>query len=136
MAGKQKGNRAAPAYFDSYAEYNRILRSWFVAFGAGGLALFLIEDSLRNALIASGEATPVALLFLTGAAAQVLVAFLNKYANWYCYYGEDNPAFLHSPLYSFWSRIASQFWIDIILDIFTVGCFLTAIGMLFDIFAR
>jgi hypothetical protein len=64
-----------------------------VAFGAGGLAPLLIEDSLRNALIASGEAMPVALLFLTGAAAQVLVAFLDKYANWYRYSGEDDPEF-------------------------------------------
>ena len=134
MARKEKGNRAAPAYFDSYAEYNRILRSWFVAFGAGGLALFLIEDSLRNALIASGEATAVALLFLTGAAAQVLVAFLNKYANWYCYSGEDDPEFREGRLYGFWSALASQFWIDIILDLTTVACFMAAIWHLFRVF--
>jgi hypothetical protein len=39
-------------------------------------------------------------------------------------------------LYRFWSHIASLFLIDIILDILTVGCFLTAIGILFGIFAR
>ena len=136
MARAKKSSVLSQSYFESYAEYNRILRSWFVAFGVGGLALFLVQSPVREALLASGQTRAVVILFLSGVTAQIVVAFLNKYANWYCYYGEDNPAFLHSPLYSFWSRIASQFWIDIILDIFTVGCFLTAIGMLFDIFAR
>ena len=107
-----------------------------MAFGGGGLALFLVQSPVREALLASGQTRTVGILFLSGVTAQIVVAFLNKYANWYCYYGEDNPSFLHSPLYRFWSRIASQFWIDIILDILTVGCFIAAIGMLFDIFAR
>jgi len=136
MARTKKTNAVSQDYFESYAEYNRILRSWFVAFGIGGLALFLLQSPVREALLASGHTRTVVLLFLTGVTAQIVVAFLNKYANWYCYFGEDNPAFLDSPLYSFWSRIASQFWIDIILDIFTVGCFIAAVGVLFDIFAR
>lgn len=136
MAKVKKPNVLSQSYFDSYAEYNRILRSWFVAFGVGGLALFLVQSPVREALLASGQTRTVVILFLSGVTAQVVVAFLNKYANWYCYYGEDNPAFLDTFLYRFWSRIASQFWIDIILDILTVVCFLTAIGLLFDIFAR
>jgi hypothetical protein len=136
MARAKKSNVLSQSYFESYAEYNRILRSWFVAFGVGGLALFLLESPVRVALLASGLTRVVVILFLIGVIAQIVVAFLNKYANWYCYFGEDNPAFLHSSLYRFWSRIASLFWIDIILDILTVVCFLTAIGMLFNIFAR
>jgi len=136
MAKAKKSSALSQSYFDSYAEYNRILRSWFVAFGVGGLALFLLESPVRAALLASGQTRAVVTLFLTGVIAQIVVAFLNKYANWYCYFGEDNPAFLHSSLYRFWSQIASLFWIDIILDILTVGCFLTAIVLLFDIFAR
>jgi len=136
MAITKKSDAVSQGCFESYAEYNRILRSWFVAFGMGGLALFLLESPVHEALLASGQTRTVVTLFLTGVTAQIVVAFLNKYANWYCYFGEDNPAFLQSTLYRFWSRIASQFWIDIILDILTVGCFLAAIGLLFDIFAR
>ena len=136
MARAKKSSVLSQSYFESYAEYNRILRSWFVAFGVGGLALFLVQSPAREALLASGQTRTVVILFLSGVTAQIVVAFLNKYANWYCYYGEDNPAFLRSPLYRFWSRIASQFWIDIILDILTVVCFLAAIGVLFNIFAR
>jgi hypothetical protein len=136
MARAKKSSVLSQSYFESYAEYNRILRSWFVAFGVGGLALFLLESPVRAALLASGQTRVVVILFLAGVIAQIVVAFLNKYANWYCYFGEDNPAFLRTSLYRFWSNIASLFWIDIILDILTVGCFLAAIGMLFDIFAR
>jgi hypothetical protein len=136
MAKVKKSSALSQSYFESYAEYNRILRSWFVAFGVGGLALFLLESPVRTALLASGQTRTVVFLFLVGVISQIVVAFLNKYANWYCYFGEDNPAFLHSSLYRFWSHIASLFLIDIILDILTVGCFLTAIGILFGIFAR
>jgi len=136
MARAKKSNALSQSYFESYAEYNRILRSWFVAFGVGGMALFLVQSPVREALLASGQTRTVVILFLVGVIAQIVVAFLNKYANWHCYYGEDNPTYQHSRVYRFWSHISSQFWIDIILDILTVGCFLAAIGMLFDIFAR
>lgn len=136
MARTKKTDAVSQGYFESYAEYNRILRSWFVAFGVGGLGLFLLQSPARAALLASGHTQTVVLLFLTGVTAQIVVAFLNKYANWYCYFGEDNPAFQNSPLYRFWASIASQFWIDIILDITTVVCFLAAIWMLFEIFAH
>ena len=136
MARASKTNAVSQGYFESYAEYNRILRSWFVAFGIGGLALFLLQSPVREALLASGHTRTVTLLFLFGVIAQIVVAFLNKYANWYCYFGEDNPAFLKSPYYRFWARIASQFWIDIILDILTVASFTAAVWMLFEIFAR
>lgn len=136
MARKKKGNGAAPAHFESYAEYNRILRSWFVAFGIGGPALFLAEDNLRATLIASGETRRVVGLFLAGAAAQVLVAFLNKYANWYCYAGEDDAEYRRTRVYGFWQFIASQFWIDIILDLGAATCFISAIWIVFEVFAR
>lgn len=135
MPRAKKNEALSQAYFESYAEYNRILRSWFVAFGIGGLALFLLESPLREILYSSGQTRVLVSLFLIGVTAQIVVAFLNKYANWYCYFGEDNPAFQRSGLYRFWSSIASQFWIDIIFDILTVGCFLVAIWMLFEIFA-
>lgn len=136
MPREKKNARLSQAYFDSYAEYNRILRSWFVAFGVGGLALFLVEENLSIALIASGETRRVVTLFLTGVGAQVLIAFLNKYANWYCYSGESDPQFLASRTYRFWSGMTSRFWIDIIFDLTTVACFLAAIWILYDIFAR
>jgi len=135
MAKEKKGNREASAYFESYAEYNRILRSWFVAFGIGGLALLLVEDKLRAALAASGAARAVAALFLSGVALQILIAGLNKYANWYSYAGEDDPAYRRTTAYRFWSGIARQFIVDVIVDLATAGCFFAAIGVLLSVFA-
>jgi len=136
MAREKKGNLTAHAYFESYAEYNRILRSWFVAFGIGGLALLLVEEKLRTALIVSGEARLVVALFLSGVALQILIAGLNKYANWYCYAGEDEPAYQRTAAYRFWSGIARQFIIDVLVDLATAVCFFTAIGILFGVFTH
>jgi hypothetical protein len=136
MAREKKGNRAASAYFESYAEYNRILRSWFVAFGIGGLAMFLVEDKLRDALIGSGAARLVIALFLAGVALQILVAGMNKYANWYCYAGEDDAAYRRTAAYRFWSGIARQFIIDVVVDLATAFSFFAAIGILFSVFSR
>lgn len=93
----QKENRAAnpgPAEqddasdaFSAYAEYNRILRTWFVAFGIGGPALFLINDKIAAKLVAVDQLRLVVALFLLGATAQVLGALRNKMANWYVYIG-------------------------------------------------
>lgn len=136
MAREKKGTRAAGAYFDSYAEYNRILRSWFVAYGVGGLAIFLVEEKLRDALVRTGEVWLVTGLFLIGVAMQILIAGLNKYANWYCYYGEDEPGYQKTRAYRFWSWIARQFIFDVVVDIATAGCFFAAIVILFVVFAR
>jgi len=136
MAREKKGNRAAYAYFESYAEYNRILRSWFVAYGVGGLALFLVEEKLRDALVRTGEARLVIGLFLSGVAMQILIAGLNKYANWYCYYGEDEPGYQKTRAYRFWSWIARQFIFDVLVGLATAACFFAAIVALFVVFAR
>jgi hypothetical protein len=136
MARARKENHAASAYFDSYAEYNRVLRSWFVAFGAGGPALFLVEEKLRAALIASGQTQLVVALFLSGVALQLLVAGINKYANWYCYAGEDDAVYRRTAAYRFWSGVARQFFIDVLADLATAACFFSAVWVLFGIFVK
>lgn len=136
MARGRKTNRTVPAYFESYAEYNRILRSWFVAYGVGGLALFLVEEKLREALVRTGEARLVIGLFLGGVLLQIVIAGLNKYANWYCYYGEDDPPYQKTRAYRFWSWIARQFILDVIIDLATAVCFFAAVIRLFAVLAR
>ena len=64
MAITKKSDAVSQGCFESYAEYNRILRSWFVAFGMGGLALFLLESPVHEALLASGQTRTVVTLFL------------------------------------------------------------------------
>src|SRR5947207_1210929 len=48
--------------FVAYTDYNKVLRSWFVAFGVGGPALFLINDQNRQRLKDAGDLRWVAAL--------------------------------------------------------------------------
>ena len=79
------------SYFKVYEEYMKTLRAWFVAFGIGAPALFITQAHLTEPLIKSGQAVCIAILFLGGMAIQIGIAALNKWINWYLYYGEENP---------------------------------------------
>src|SRR4051812_11034794 len=71
--------------YSSYLEYNKILRTWFVAFGAGVPALLLVQKEISERLLKIGELKFVAILFIVGVASQVFGALLNKVSNWYVY---------------------------------------------------
>ncbi len=106
--------------FDNYAEYNRILRTWFVAYGIGGPVLFLMQDKVLAAIKASGSGRMIAGAFLTGVAAQVLVAIINKWSTWYVYRdAEEGSAGAHRIAHWF----TDQFWIDMACDIVSLVAF-------------
>jgi hypothetical protein len=121
--------------FNTYFEYNRVLRTWFVAFGIGGPALFLVNDALAQRLVAVGRLRLVVVLFLIGVAAQVVGAFINKVANWYVFQAnladDDEETWIHAAA----ERIVRMFWIDVILDLSTIGVFGWAAWILFTVFA-
>lgn len=121
--------------FETYLEYNRVLRTWFVAFGVGGPALFLVNGDVAERLADAYQLRLVVILFLIGAGAQVMGALLNKFANWYVYVSiidEDNSK---NRSYKFAEWLAEQFWIDIALDILTIGVFGYAAWLLLTVFA-
>lgn len=76
-------------FFAPYAEYNRTIRNWFIAYGAGGPALVLTQESLRLDLESAGTLGCVGSLFLIGITCQVLSTLLNKWTNWCMYYLSD-----------------------------------------------
>jgi hypothetical protein len=76
--------------FKTYLEYNKVLRTWFVASGVGGPALFLVNEKIAEKLVKANLLREVAALFLIGAAAQILGALANKVSNWYVYWGGYN----------------------------------------------
>jgi hypothetical protein len=120
--------------FKTYLEYNRVLRTWFVAFGIGGPALFLIHGNIAKQLFERGQLRLVALLFLSGASSQICGALLNKFANWIVYYGTINNTFCTTRWYKAGSWLACQFWIDVILDLVTVVTFGIAIWLMLTLF--
>lgn len=109
--------------FKSYMEYNKVLRTWFVAFGIGGPALLLVNEKIAQRLAEAKSLRLIASLFLVGAAAQVLGAFINKTVNWFVYRGAIDEGTSPSCCCKLAEKIADQFWIDILLDIITIGCF-------------
>lgn len=118
----------------AYFEYNKVLRTWFVAFGVGGPALLLSNEKLTKLLSASGDLRLVSVLFLVGGGAQVVVALINKVANWYVHskYHQVGvtPTFKHHAA----EWIANQFWIDVLADIVSVCVFGWASWLLLTVF--
>ena len=109
--------------FKTYLEYNKVLRTWFVAFGIGGPALLLLNPDLAARLSRAGSLRTVAGLLLLGAAAQIFGALINKIANWYVYFGSIDDHFKSKRRYKFARKLVTQFWIDVLLDVVTVLTF-------------
>lgn len=120
---------------EKYSEYNRILRSWFVAFGVGAPVLFLINNEVRDQIIVSGEMRTVVLLFLTGASVQVIITFINKVINWYLHHGNNNE-FRKTKRYQWSETISNWFWLDISADIATFFVFGIAVWKVFTAFVE
>lgn len=46
MTPEEQAHDAAVGYYGNYQEYNKLLRTWFVAFGIGGPVLFYSRPDL------------------------------------------------------------------------------------------
>lgn len=88
----EKSTSAEDGYFIAYASFARTLRTWLVAYGVGGPALFLTKDKLADRFMQSPNAGMITTLFLLGVAAQVLAAFVYKSAMWFLYVRESNKS--------------------------------------------
>ncbi len=125
----------ASGSYDTYVEYNKILRTWFVAFGVGGPALLLTHERLINQLTSASNLKWVLGLFFAGVGLQVLGAFLNKMANWYVHRAYTSAEELSGQWkYKFAECLAEQFWIDIVIDIGTIAAFGSAAFLMWAAF--
>ena len=106
-----------------YDDYAKNLRVWFVAYGIGGPVLFLTQESVSNRIAQSGHARYIVYGFLVGVVCQVLLSFINKWNNWAVYSFSENEQSMKKWRYKAAEIISRQFWIDIVLDIFTVVAF-------------
>ena len=120
--------------YEKYSEYNKILRSWFIAFGIGGPALFLTNKEVRDELISKTQMESVAFLFLVAVFIQVVAAYVNKSTNWYVYMGGEKQHLKDTRWYKFNRWLIDQFWIDIVLDLVTLSLFAVAAGKVSLIF--
>ena len=102
--------------YQLYSDYNKLMRTWLVAYGIGGPVLFATNDHLNSALIRSQHSTVIAILFLIGVGLQVLNAFINKWCGWHIYTGEYTPKYQKTCTYKFWSAINNWHWLDFTFD--------------------
>ncbi len=121
--------------YTTYLEYNKVLRTWFVAFGVGGPALFLINEKIAERLAKAGMLKEVAIFFLAGATAQVVGALLNKVSNWYVYMSAFDKAFEGTCQHRLSEWFTHQFWFDITIDLVSIGCFGVAAWRMLTLFA-
>lgn len=121
-------------HFANYAEYSKTLRSWLVAYGIGGPALFLLGKDAPAKLSASPQLRTIVTLFVVGVSLQIGLALVNKWAAWHMYCGaydkhleargdpECNNHHL-SRAYDAWRWINRQSWVDFIVDVATLWAF-------------
>jgi len=112
-----------------YSEYNKTLRSWFVAFGIAVPAIFITSKEAKDFLLQSQDIKYIILYFLASVFFQILISFLNKYISWSTYHRDecklrDKPC---TKWYEYFSSHENKIWIDISLDITTFICFAMAI---------
>jgi hypothetical protein len=123
----------ASGSYTTYLEYNKVLRTWFVAFGVGGPALLLANATVTKRLTDAGCLRAVAALFFVGVASQVLGAFINKLANWYVHSAYSHISVDRSAKHHVAEWVANQFWIDIAVDLVTIASFGIATATLLDV---
>jgi hypothetical protein len=118
-------NSTQKAYYASYADFSKILRTWFVAYGIGGPIVLLSNNVAWGWLVKSGKIFTVGLLFLIGGALQVSGALLNKHAMWCLYVGESDVKRQSMRNYRFWYKYSELGSVDVLLDLATIillGC--------------
>jgi hypothetical protein len=120
-------------YGEAFDRYEKMLRTWFVAYGIGGPILFLTQDTLRKAFVAAPNARMIGALFLAGVGVQVLESFCYKMCMWHLYYHEAQKDDKCRRLYALSEWVERNCWIDIIFDLSTIALFTIATVMVFPI---
>jgi len=128
--------REAESLFKAYEEYAKTLRTWFVAYGIGGPVLLLTNETVRGTVAASGSAQLIGGAFLAAVAAQVGLAFINKTVLWANYFAELRPELASTRRYRFAAWVAEQYWLDVLVDIASMGLFGWATWTAFAIITR
>jgi hypothetical protein len=119
-----------------YSEYNKTLRSWFVAFGIAVPAVFVTSKDAKEFLLKSSDFHFIIIVFLVGVAGQIVISFLNKFISWSAYH-RDDCTLMHGndchPAYKYLASHENAIWIDVSFDILTIVCFAWAVVELLTI---
>jgi len=124
----------------TYADYNKVLRTWFVAFGIGVPAALLLDKDARELLHTSCSTELIIYSLVIGTAIQIFLAFLNKYIAWCNSYiilndeSEEKDKVEVNELIEWIANLTEKIWIDVVGDIVTIVLFGIAILSLYRLF--
>jgi len=116
----------AKDYFEQYWRYCSSLRNWFVAYGIGGCVLFMSDKAQIFQTLSLNTKATVIISFIIGVAAQVILAFINKWIHWCVYWGEEDSNFRCSRWNKYAEALSSCFIIDLVVDLITLIAFAVA----------
>lgn len=125
---RELDRKYADSVFSVYADYSKTFRTWLVAYGIGAPVFFASNRYLLSSFAAAPHAIQIVCLFLLAVALQVSNAFINKWAAWHVYAGEEDSDFQikHKHTYRFWAAVNELFWVDMFLDIASIALFAVA----------
>jgi hypothetical protein len=119
-----------------YEEYNKSLRTWLVGFGFGVPALFIVNETAQEKLIAATNAKCIIWLFLFGAGVQVFMALLNKIVSWCAYRKYDVGDGNCGSIVKCFASLENVFAIDVILDILSLIAFGWSLVLIVGLFIK
>jgi hypothetical protein len=110
--------------FEQYAKHSDVLRNWFVAYGIGGVVIFISNHEVFSN-IQKSILSEIAFWFILGVIAQVVLAFVNKVYNFIMYHKEEPTRT------RFVKNMTAFFAIDFPIDVFTIFSYAMATYILF-----
>ncbi|MBK0115995.1 MULTISPECIES: hypothetical protein [unclassified Delftia] len=110
-------------HFEVYKDHSNVLRTWLTAYGVGAPVLLLSQEKLWEKLGQAGNLRAVAIAFLLGVALQAVLAAINKYVMWSCYYGAVDKKYAESRVFEFSQKVAGYAWIDLLTDAVSIASF-------------
>jgi len=120
---KADAQREEEGFYAVYSDYTKTLRTWLVAYGVGGPVLFVTQDMIAKPVIESGKAFWIVCLFLVGVAAQVFIALVNKYVNWYLYNKADPTQPRNENVHRRVDWLSERIGLDVSMDIISIVAF-------------
>jgi hypothetical protein len=126
--------------WEAYYSYASGLRTWFVAYGIGAIALFVTNPDPFKSMSSGWRATCAALL-LGGAFLQIVLTWMNKVGNysWFKYWDEffgqlaqagGDLTKIKEPRAEYASLRGQSFVWDIVFDVLSGLCFLAGTALM------
>lgn len=125
-AQKKYKKKDDKGFFESYAKFSKILRTWLVAYGIGAPVLFANNDCVIKVIQDTKNGPYIVKLFLIGVSIQVFAALIYKYAMGYLYFGELDKYLKNKLIYKIADYLSESMWLEMIFDLSSIGCFLFA----------